>query len=377
MVPGHGVPIMSDGSEENDMAPAEATAPDTVQATQPGPGHTLRLQRRAQKLAEDGTYDLPSEAGARVGTVMRKARGIYWVSDEGVTVVCSISSKLRKDLAMPEADPTSIPHYKVSVGEIAMLDPVAVGDIVRYVGAGEGRGMITEVLPRRNKLSRKAAGPKPMEQVIVANVDQVIPLFAAARPEPKWGLLDRYLADAEMVGLPAIICITKCDLVDERSLDDVVALYRGIGYTVILTSAATNRGFDELKEVLEGRLSVLTGKSGVGKTTLLNTLQPGLGLKVNEVGRNSGKGKHTTSNLELYRLDFGGSVVDTPGMREFGLWNLGDRDAAELFPEMRPFLGQCQFHQCTHVHEPGCAILGAVASGLIAESRYRSLSRLK
>jgi ribosome biogenesis GTPase len=312
------------------------------------------------------------------GQVFRKSTGQYFVKADGKIVVCSISSTLRKHLVYPTADPTSVRPHVVEVKDIKTVDPVAIGDMVSFVDAGNDSGMITEILPRRNKLSRSAAGRKPLEQVIVANIDQVIPVVAAARPAPKWRLLDRYLADAEAAGIPVLICITKLDLADENRLMEGVGIYERIGYPAVLTSAVSGKGIDECKEMLEGRISVLVGKSGVGKTTLLNAIQPGLGLRVREVSGSTGKGKHTTSHLELFELDCGGGVVDTPGMREFSLWDIDGTDVASLFPEMRPYIGHCRFGlNCSHTHEPECAIKEAVEAGDIAESRYESYVRMK
>ena len=154
-------------------------------------------------------------------------------------------------------------------------------------------------------------------------------------------------------------------------------MYEQIGYRVILTSAATGAGIDQCKHAIIGNVSVFTGKSGVGKTSLLNAIQPGLGLRVNEVSGKTGKGKHTTSHLEMFGLDEGGSVADTPGMREFALWNVHDRELASLFPDMRPFLGACRFGAgCSHTHEPGCAVKAAVEAGAISARRHASYTKL-
>jgi ribosome biogenesis GTPase len=319
----------------------------------------------------------PSD-GRKCGKVFRKSLGQYSVVVDGEVVLCSVSSKLRKELIYPVADPTSLPHRVVSVEEIKMVDPIAVGDEVSFVDAGDATGMIVEVLPRRNRLSRRGPGPKPLEQVIVANVDQVVIVMAVAQPKLKWGLLDRYLVSAEAAGIPALICITKIDLADERAFLEELAAYEEIGYPSLLTSAVTGRGIEELKAALRGRVSVFAGTSGVGKTTLLNTLQPGLGLKVSEVSGSTRKGRHTTSHLEMFPLDFGGSVVDTPGIREFGLWRIGAQELAGLFPEMRPYIGRCRFGlNCTHSHEPDCAIKRAVEERKISERRHQSYLKLR
>lgn len=317
------------------------------------------------------------------GVVYKKTIGNYFVKIEGRSLPCSISTKLRRKLLYPTADPNSIRPHVVGVKDIDVLDPVAVGDHVNFIDAQDGSGMIVEVLPRQNKFVRHSAvpmpGAHPFEQVIVANIDQVVPIMSAAQPSPKWNLLDRYLASAESLNLPSLICITKIDLVqDDEDLAEEIDNYQRIGYPVILTSATSGAGIEELKSALANRISVFFGKSGVGKTTLLNVLQPGLGLRVNAVNTITGKGKHTTSNLEMVALESGGSVVDTPGMREFGLWEIEDLDLAQLFPEMRPFIGRCKFGMdCSHDTEPGCAIRSAVATGIITERRYQSFLRLR
>jgi ribosome biogenesis GTPase len=194
-------------------------------------------------------------------------------------------------------------------------------------------------------------------------------------------LLDRYLAAAESLELSALICITKLDLIPDA--DDELATtldeYRRIGYPVVLTSSFTGEGLDELRKALRGRLSVLVGKSGVGKTALLNALEPGLGLRVGAVGTGQvGKGRHTTTQVEMVPLGIGGNLVDTPGTREFGLWDVAEDDLALFFPEMRPYVGQCRFGlDCQHDEEPGCAIRKAVMAGKIGPRRYQSYMQLK
>jgi ribosome biogenesis GTPase len=320
------------------------------------------------------------------GVVYKKTIGNYTVHNEGRAVVCELSNRIRKQLIYPTADPGNVHHRVQKVVELEHMDPLAVGDEVRYIQAEDGKGLIVELLPRRNKLTRRSAVPKPLhhgahpfEQIIVTNVDQVVPVLAAAQPEPKWNLLDRYLASAEAGEIPALICITKLDLVKgkEEGLQDALSEYRQIGYPSILTSTISGEGIDEIRTALTGHISVMVGKSGVGKTALLNALQPGLGLRVKEVNQVTGKGRHTTTNLEMFPLEGGGAIVDTPGMREFGMWDAVD-DIALLFSEMRPLVGKCRFGlDCTHDEEPGCAIRKAVMAGQISPRRYQSFISLK
>jgi ribosome biogenesis GTPase len=330
---------------------------------------------------------VPTDVQTRLqGVVYKKAIGSYFVQPEGSRngdplVVCAISTRLRRQLLYPIADPNSIRPHVVGVKDIDVIDPVAVGDQVSFIDAQDGSGLITEVLERKSKLIRRSAvpmpGAHPFEQVIVANLDQVIPVLSAAQPAPKWNLLDRYLIAAESQGLPALICITKMDLVtDDEPLQTEITYYRQIGYPVILTSTLTGMGLEDFTQSLRDRLSVFVGKSGVGKSSLLNAIQPGLGLRVKAVNAATGKGRHTTTNLELVPLDRGG-VVDTPGMREFGLYDVDEADLALLFPEMRPLVGKCRFGlDCRHDSEPGCAIRAAVTRGAVSQRRYQSLLKL-
>lgn len=330
------------------------------------------------------------EPNSQEGIVFRKSLGTYTIHADGKAVQCSISSKLRKHLEYWWGISQSPGMHKrvKKVHDIREVDPVAIGDRVRFITppGDDHEGMIIEVLPRKNKLSRLAAQqgrksePKQVEQVIVANVDQIVPVFAVWQPKPKWALLDRYLAAAESAGVPALICLTKIDLVrDSDGIQEIVAIYERIGYRVLLTSAVTGAGIAAFADALCGRMSILIGKSGVGKTSLLNAIQPGLGLCVNEVNQATGKGKHTTSHLEMFPLDSGGSIVDTPGMREFGLWHdPAEGGLASLFVEMQPYIGTCRFGlDCTHTHEPDCAIKEVVEMGEIAEMRYKSYLRIR
>lgn len=322
------------------------------------------------------------------GLVVKKTNAGYGIESERRMIACSLSSRLYYQQEH-KLELSSSSHRKGrSNVSPRPADLVVVGDQVDFIEVEDGRGMIVSILPRRNQLSRRSAVPmpsaQPFEQVIAANVDQVVAVFAAAGPAPKWNLLDRYLVSAESSGLPTLICITKLDLaykVDgspDQALEHALEIYRQVGYPVVLTSAINGAGLQELRERLQGRLSVLLGKSGVGKTSLLNALQPGLGLRVNQVSRTTGKGKHTTSHLEMFALDGGGAIVDTPGVREFGLWDVDGRDLAWFFPELRPFVGQCKFGlDCHHDEEPGCAVRQAVSSGLVSPYRYKSYLRLR
>ncbi|CAG1008025.1 ribosome biogenesis GTPase / thiamine phosphate phosphatase [Anaerolineales bacterium] len=295
------------------------------------------------------------------GVVFRKSLGHYTVHTNGREIDCALSSRLHKQSHQHTAD------------------PIAVGDQVRFLDTGQGSGIITEILTRRSSFSRPLPGQRVVEQVIAANVDQILPVFAAASPTPKWGLLDRYLVAAEAAGLPSQIIVTKMDLADNDSLESDLEIYRRIGYPIHLVCASTGEGLDDLNHTLSGRTSVLVGKSGVGKTSLMNAIQPELGLRIKAVSEGEvGKGRHTTSHLQMFELDFGGRLVDTPGIREFGLWNIHREELASHFREMAPYVGGCKFGlSCQHDHEPGCAIRKAVMDGQINPYRYQSYMRLQ
>ena len=316
------------------------------------------------------------------GVVFRKTLGHYTVHNNGRELDCTLSSLIHKNLIYSTADPTSMPTRVQEVRTVDHADPVAIGDRVRFVDAGDGQGVIVEVLPRLSWLSRPAPvpGQRVFEQVIVANADLVVPIFAVASPTPKWGLLDRYLVAAEAAGLPSLIVITKLDLAWKNpQLDEDLETYRRIGYPIQMVSSTTGQGIQEIKSALQGKTCVLVGKSGVGKTSLLNAIQPGLGLRVKAVSNGEiGKGRHTTTHYEMFELDFGGRLVDTPGMREFGLWGIDAEELASLFPEMQSHVGQCKFGlSCRHDREPGCAIRKAVMAGSISPYRYQSYTRLR
>lgn len=317
------------------------------------------------------------------GVVINKSTGSYTVWHHDQRTICRLSNKLWYDLKATlhsEKNRLQEEHR----GD-ALKDPVAIGDRVTFTLVGEEEGAIVHIADRRNYLARRSARPMPsahgFEQVIAANLDQVIPIFAAADPAPKWHMLDRYLVTAESYGIPAKIVITKTDLVknqtEERELLAVVERYRKIGYPVILTSAPQQKGLAAFRLLMANQTSVLVGKSGVGKSTLLNTLEPGLGLRVQAVNPSSGKGRHTTTHIELFPLATGGAIIDTPGVREFGVFGLKPEDIADCFPEMRPLLGSCKYGlSCQHDEEPGCAIRSAVMDGRISPYRYKSFHQL-
>jgi len=250
--------------------------------------------------------------------------------------------------------------------------PVATGDWVRVAGA-TGDGVIQAVEPRRNSLSRDSRGRR---HIIVANVDQVLIVGSVARPDLKPALIDRLLVAAESAGIRPLICLNKADLVDAGTLVPLAAVYGRMGYPVITCSAVTGTGLARLAAELEGRVTAVVGQSGVGKSSLLNALDPGLTLPVAEVSRDNEKGRHTTTTARLLPHRFGGSFVDTPGVRQFALWQLVPAEVPSAFRDLRPLANLCRFPDCTHTHEADCAVKDAVADGLLDTRRWDSCRHL-
>lgn len=250
---------------------------------------------------------------------------------------------------------------------------VASGDRVLFRPADNREGIIERIEPRHGILSR---GTRGRQHVLVANVDQLVIVGSAAEPYLKPNLIDRFLVSAEQGRLRPVICINKIDLVDPASLEPLAGVYGRMGYRVLLVSARTGCGIDRLRRALAGRQSVVSGQSGVGKSSLLNAIQPGLGLAVAEVSAESQKGRHTTTTARLFPLDAGGYVVDTPGIRQFQLWDIAPEEVAGLYRDLRPFVSRCDFPDCTHTHEAGCAVKNAVADGWLDARRYESYCQL-
>jgi ribosome biogenesis GTPase len=246
---------------------------------------------------------------------------------------------------------------------------VATGDRVWFLPAQNNEGVIERVEPRHGLLTRASRG---REHVLVANVDQVVIVMALVEPELKAHLIDRYLVSAEKGGISPIICLNKADLVDPVPYQPLIGYYSQLGIPTFLTSAVTGQGISQLRKFLSDRQTVFSGQSGVGKSSLLNAVQPGLELLVREVSENNQKGRHTTTTAQLLRLEGGGWVVDTPGIRQFQLWDIMPEEVEGFFPEFRPFVPLCAYPDCTHTHEDRCAIKLAVERRQISERRYFS-----
>jgi ribosome biogenesis GTPase len=252
-------------------------------------------------------------------------------------------------------------------------DRVVAGDRVTVAIQRDGSATVEEVAPRESELVRKAPGRGRGGRVIAANVDQVLVVFAAARPEPRLRMLDRFLVLCEANQLAATVVLNKLDLAEEAAVRALMAPYEEAGYRVLLTSAVRGTGLDRFREALTGRVSVLTGPSGVGKSTLLNAIEPGLSLATAEVSEAVNKGRHTTVNAVLLPLDCGGYVADTPGLRELGLWGVSPEDLRTSFPEFLPLADACRFTgSCTHSHEPECAVREAADEERVNPDRYAS-----
>lgn len=293
------------------------------------------------------------------GKVLRYQSGFYTILVEpGKSVVCGLRGRLKR---------------RTIQGDI-----ISVGDDVMISLLPEGTGMIEEILPRKTELVRLDPTPRgDFRQILLANPDQILPVFACANPDPHLRMLDRFLVIAEKQGLKAIIVINKVDLADLEVVKQKFSVYPKLGYRVIFTSAKQGIGVDELHDCLKGKISALTGPSGVGKSSLLNAIQPGLGLAVRDISAYTNKGTHTTVVREMFPLVDGGFVADLPGIRRLSLWDTEPEEIDGYFPELRDLVQECQFNDCTHRKEPGCAVIEAVKNGTVSEERYISYLHLR
>ncbi len=257
-------------------------------------------------------------------------------------------------------------------------DIVAVGDRVQVEPETEIKGTITAVEPRSRQISRLDPTPHGVyEQIIIANPDQAVFVYACASPSPKLGMLDRFLVIAEKQNVPILIVANKADLVSEAEAQALFGPYAEIGYDLLYISALKNEGIEAFRQRLAGKISLLAGPSGVGKSSLLNAIQPGLGLAVQAVSKGTGKGQHTTVVRELFPLLDGGYIADTPGLKALALWDIKPEELDAYFPEIRSLVADCGFSDCTHIHEPGCAVRRAVDAGRISARRYASYVRMR
>jgi ribosome biogenesis GTPase len=265
----------------------------------------------------------------------------------------------------------------LKLDDITSTNPVAVGDYVDVEAESEGNAsvVIREILPRNNYINRQSPRNKHQHHIVAANLDQSMLVATLKEPRTSLGFIDRFLVASEMFHVHAIIVFNKSDLHRQKEADKFAGwkeMYEAVGYTVLQVSATKSEGIDELRSHLQNKTTLISGHSGVGKTSLLNLLLPDSQLKTGEISGWSGKGQHTTTFAEMYDLPGGGRIIDTPGMKEFGLVDLPKQEVSHYFPEMRKKLVNCQFNNCLHVNEPGCAVKDAVMNGEIHEERYAS-----
>jgi ribosome small subunit-dependent GTPase A len=290
------------------------------------------------------------------GLIIKAQSGFFTVETGQGFIVSQLRGKLKQGRA---------------IGDIA-----SIGDRVRVTMLADGSGVIEEVEKRKRAIVR--LDPRPQgdyQQVLLANPDQAVFVFACAHPSPRLRMLDRFLVIAEKQNIPPVIIANKIDLVENAK--KIFGLYETISYRVLYTSTKTGAGIEDLKSILAGKISAFAGPSGAGKSSLLNAMQPGLGLAVKEISKAMDKGKHTTVTRQLFPLEGGGYVADTPGWKSLALWDTEPEELDGYFPELRELVQHCQFNDCTHTHEPGCAVRRALDEGKIHPERYESYVRLR
>ncbi|MEW6754895.1 MAG: ribosome small subunit-dependent GTPase A [Candidatus Latescibacterota bacterium] len=265
---------------------------------------------------------------------------------------------------------------RLKEGARRTTSPVIVGDWVEVEPTGAATGVIAQVHPRLSRFSRGASGLRPYEQVIAVNLDQLVVVAAIRQPALRPGFIDRAVVMALRGGLVPVVCINKVDLDETGEAECVAAAYGRLGYQAIITSARTGQGVDLLRQHLERQVSAVVGQSGVGKSSLLNQVEPGLSIKTQSLMRQHDRGRHTTAAVHLYRLRAGGYVADTPGIKELRLWGVAPCELVTHFAEMAPLADHCAFRNCSHVHEPGCAVRAAVGRGDVSALRYQGYCRI-
>lgn len=305
------------------------------------------------------------------GTVLRVARGEYQVETENGTYTCKLRGKLRKELVYSTSKSRAPRVQRVQPTQTR--SPVSVGDRVHIRLLGPRTAVIEEILRDDDQtwgILRQAPESK-RAHVLAANVDQVVIVLAASQPVPDFTLLDRYLVIAEYHTLPAYLVLNKTDLGIPHEVETELSVFEHVGYTILRTSAETGNGVDQLRERLQGKRSVFSGVSGVGKSSLINSLAASAALPTGAVGA-KGEGRHITTRSETIGLDDETQVMDTPGLRKLSSWSIETEDLPHLFPEVRALMGQCRFRDCAHIDEPACAVRSAQDTGAIVERRYRS-----
>ncbi|MCQ2976239.1 MAG: ribosome small subunit-dependent GTPase A [Bacteroidales bacterium] len=291
-----------------------------------------------------------------IGIVIKSTGSNYLVEYDNKIINCKIRGKIR-------------------LNGLRTTNPVAVGDNVNFTIGDDGIGIITEIKPRKNYIIRKSINLSKESHIIASNMDQCILVITLMMPETPLEFIDRFLVSAEAYKVPAILVFNKCDLYKnclEEVLQETIDIYENIGYKCFTVSAKTGEGIENLREQLKNKTTLISGNSGTGKSTLINKINPNLDLKTGDISMYSLQGKHTTTFAEMFHLDFGGNIIDTPGIKGFGMVNMSQEDISHNFPEIFSRLSNCKFYNCTHIHEPGCAVKQAVNDGEISSSRYHS-----
>lgn len=358
--------------DEMDTAASERVMPRGAQEQRKARWN-LALQRLAQEqqarkngqsvqdlAPADAAHSIPLDAQTPTGQhglVVEVSTGLCRVEVQGTTALCSIRRSL-------------------SAADTGFTNVVAVGDEVVVSLDGPGSGVVEAVLPRRSVLTRPDVFYSHLQQVIVANAGQLLAVSSWRNPALWPELLDRYLIAAERHNLQPLICLNKVDLADDRrECDAALAPYKQLGYRTVLTSALTGEGVAELRQLLRGKTTILAGLSGVGKSSLLSAVQPGLSLRIAEVSARRHEGRHTTAQVNSLELDMGGRVVDTPGIREFGLSGLRRSELVHFYPEIAAVTG-CRYADCSHMHEPGCAVRVALRERRLSAVRFKSYCKI-
>lgn len=305
------------------------------------------------------------------GLIVKEQSGFYWVETDDSTIIrCTLRGRLKEEAQLSDI---------AAIGDRVQISLVEADD------TDEARGVIEDVAERHSVLSRavrtsgkRGAGQAEREHVLIANADQAFFVLAAREPTPNLKMLDRLLVTGEKSEITdLVIVINKVDLEDPSTIDAIMSPYRKMGYAVMYTSALAGVGIDALREHLHDKISVFTGPSGVGKTSLLNQIQPGLGRTVKEISTYSQEGMHTTRDSALIRLDHGGYLADTPGIRQLNVWDVEPDELDAYFRDIAVYVDQCKFSNCTHTNEPGCAVRAAVKAGDIHRNRYENFLQLR
>lgn len=291
-----------------------------------------------------------------IGRVIKSTGSWYDVKDDaGRVVLCRLRGKIRLD-------------------GLRTTNPLAVGDMVNFEKEHDkDTCVVDKILPRTNVIVRKSVNLSKESHIIAANVDQAILVATISHPRTSTGFIDRFAVTAEAYHIPVIIVFNKCDIYNSEqneAAEEMMRVYNSIGYQSFMVSAKTGYNCDRLKSIMQDRISMFSGHSGVGKSALVNRMDPNLNIKVGEISEVHEKGKHTTTFAQMYGLCFGGYIIDTPGIKEFALYDMDKETLSHRFPEMRALMHDCRFNNCTHLHEPNCAIKEAVKQGLVADWRY-------